>query len=83
MNENVRGDGEGGLHSKKTPKKKHILPRGVSLKTTPKRILKNTTPKKKPQTPEFRQVLKRIKEKRRLKDLEARQEKGEGGMLKL
>ena len=37
-----------------------------------KRILK------KPKTPEFRQVLKRIKEKRRLKDLEVRQEKGGG-----
>ena len=27
MNKNVRGDSEGGLHGKKTPKKKHILPR--------------------------------------------------------
>ena len=48
------------------------------MKTTPKRNLKNTTPKKKPQTPEFRQVLRRIKEKRRLKDLEAGQKIGGG-----
>ena len=48
------------------------------MKTTPKRNLKNTTPIKKPQTPEFRQVLRRIKEKMRLKDLEAGQKIGGG-----
>ena len=44
--------------------------KGVSRKMTPKRGI-NVSPKVKASTPEFQKILRRIKEKRRTRDLEA------------
>ena len=59
-----RGDLQGGTLRSNTPRK------GVSRKMTPKRGI-NVSPKVKASTPEFQKILRRIKEKRRTRDLKA------------